>query len=287
VIDFFAANKSRILLDKAEVTGYCCCVMATQSVVTKQTPGVRRGLFHRDSLFEKDDATFIVFCLNASMGTAAYDRLVSLRCDLEEFRMKTIERQRVRTALDKELRGPAGPKTQKCSELGVQHSYLLGFLDRRYHEISDRLARYVCRPGIAYTAVGGECRSGVVALPRHNVTVIRTGSFPITESDAALALVRLHATGDLSKVRLCETCGKRWRVAAHSNYRFCSKECREKFYESQPDYLERKKKNQRKYRNNLKLKQAAEDAANAWYFKSAGKPHQPKEGRRSHGTRKR
>jgi len=242
--------------------------METQSAVTaaKQNQPVRGRLFYRaprkgerQQSF-KDDATLAAFCLNACMGTDAYERLTALRRDLEEFRAETVERQRIRGALDQELRGPAGPQTLKCRELAAQDSRLMGSLDKRHHEISERLARYVFRPGIANTAVGGECRSGVVALPRRNVAVIRTGSFPITEADCALALVRLHATGDLHKVRLCETCRKCWRVAAHRNYRFCGKECRAQFYESQPDYHERKAKNQRKYRENLKRMRAAQDA---------------------------
>jgi hypothetical protein len=221
--------------------------------LAKQKQSARGRLFHRDSLFEKDDATFVAFCLNASMGTAACERLTALHRDLQEFRAETVDRQRVRIALDKELRGSAGPQTLKCRELAAQDSRLMGSLDKRHFEVSERLARYVFRPGVAYTAVGGECRSGVVSVPKRNVSVIRTGSFPITEADCALALVRLHASNDLAKVRLCETCRKRWRVAAHSNYRFCSKDCRQQFYESQPDYHERKRKNQRKYRETLKL----------------------------------
>ncbi len=243
--------------------------METPSTVTpaKQSQPVRGRLFYRDPRKGerqesfKDDATLAAFCLNACMGTPAYERLTALHRDLEQFRAETVERRQVRAALDKEIQTPAGAGVERRNELAAHDIRLMGSLDKRHLEISERLARYVFRPGIAYTAVGGECRSGVVALPRRNVAVIRTGSFPITEADAALALVRLHATGDLSKVRPCETCRKRWRVAAHSNYRFCSKRCREQFYESQPDYHERKAKNQRKHRENLKRKHAAEDAA--------------------------
>jgi len=243
--------------------------MKTQSAVTpaKQKQPVRGRLFYpdprkgaRQESF-KDDAPLAAFCLNACMGTAAYERLTALRRDLEEFRAETVEQRQVLTVLDKEIQAPAGAGVERRNELAAHNGRLMGSLDKRHFEISERLARYVFRPGIAYTAVGGECRSGVTALPRRNVAVIRTGSFPITEADAALALVRLHATGDLHKVRLCETCHKRWRVAAHSNYRFCSKECREQFYETQPDFHERKAKNQRKYRENLKNMRANQDAA--------------------------
>ena len=124
---------------------------------------------------------------------------------------------------------------------------------RHGQEISEGLSRYHFRPGISsYSAVGGECRSSLVAIPSRKNPVIWGGSFPLTEGDVAAALVRLYADGDLGKVRICETCHNQWRVAAHSNYRFCSKECREQDDKSKPDYHERKAKNQSKYRKTQK-----------------------------------
>ena len=179
------------------------------------------------------DAAFAVCFLNGCKGTAAHERLTLLHRDLLEFRAKAIEQQQTRK--------------------GFLNVELLAWLDRRHREISACLSRYHFRPGISsYSAVGGECRSSLVAIPGRKNPQIRGGSFPITEGDVAMALVRLYADGDLGKVRLCETCHNQWRVAAHSNYRFCSKECREQFYKNQPDYHERKKKNQRQYRKTLK-----------------------------------
>ena len=104
-------------------------------------------------------------------------------------------------------------------------------------------------------------QKGESLLPSPTPTLSLLGKpIGVTEADAALSLVRLSAVGDLEKVRLCEVCRERWLAATHRNYRFCSKECRERFYETQPDYHQRKAKNQRKYRVNLQLKQAAEDA---------------------------
>ncbi len=179
------------------------------------------------------DVMFAVRCLNGCKGTAAYERLTSLHRDLVEFKAKADEQRR-------------SPK-------GTLNVPLMGWLDGQHREISERLARYHFRPGINWhSAVGGECRSSLVAiLSRKNPQIIKA-SFPITEGDVAMALVRLYADGDLGKVRLCENCHNRWRVAAHSNYRFCSKECRVQFDENRPGYHERKKKNQRQYRKTLK-----------------------------------
>jgi hypothetical protein len=76
----------------------------------------------------------------------------------------------------------------------------------------------------------------------------------ISEAVAVLALVRLQLSGEVEKVRLCATCKERWLAAGKSNYRFHSAKCREAFYKSQPDYLERKAKNQRNYRKAEKKK---------------------------------
>jgi hypothetical protein len=200
--------------------------MKTPSVVTHKT----------------GDAAFAVYFLNVCKGTNAYKRLTVLHRDLMEFRAKAREQQQTRK--------------------GFLNVELMDWLGRRHREISEGLSRYHFRPGISgYSAVGGECRSSLVAIRSRKNPQIRGGSFPITEGDVAMALVRLYADGDLGKVRLCETCQNQWRVAAHSNYRFCSPECRKQFYESQPDYLERKAKNQKQYRKNLKEKRVAEDAA--------------------------
>ena len=86
------------------------------------------------------------------------------------------------------------------------------------------------------------------------------GNETISEADAVISLVRLAESGDLGKVRLCEMCKERWRVAAKRNYRFCSDQCREAFYAKAPDYHSRKAANQRKYREGLKRKLAAQGA---------------------------
>ena len=191
--------------------------MKTPSVVTNKT----------------GDAAFAVYCLNVCKGTKPYERLTALHRDLTEFRAKAREQQQTRK--------------------GFLNVELMAWMDRRHREISEGLSRYHFRPGISgYSAVGGECRSSLVAIPGRKNPVIRGGSFPITEGEVAGAFVRLYADGDIGKVRLCETCHNQWRVAAHSNYRFCSKECREQFYKSQPNYHERKAKNQARLRKTKK-----------------------------------
>ena len=207
--------------------------MATQSAVTqKEEPPFRKfQSWERDTsqrqqrLSLQSDAEIAAFALNASRGSAAYKHLTSLLRDLQELQAETSE----------------------SAEL------------RRIKKINRGLTRYLFHPAV--TRGGREGRFGVIALADSGFLPAPENYVGATEADAALSLVRLHVMGDLGKVRLCEVCRKRWLAATHSNYRFCSKEHREKFFQSQPDYHKRKARNQQKYRENLKRKQAAEDAS--------------------------
>ena len=206
------------MVDYDSVVCYCCRVMVTPNTVTKrkspqfrtfQTWPVERGSL-------REDADIAAFALNASRGTAAYNRLTSLHHDLQKLWVETAEPRQV----------------------------------RRIKEINHRLTRYVFHPTV--TLGSREERFGVIALSDSSFLPAPENQIAVTEADAALSLVRLHAMGDLRKVRLCEVCRKRWLAASHSNYRFCSKQCREEFFQSQPDYHKRKAGNQRRYRENLK-----------------------------------
>jgi len=115
------------------------------------------------------------------------------------------------------------------------------------------MAQYVFRPHIKYSSAFDTWRGGVFPATKTRwFTAEIVPGTSASEADAVLSLIQLQLVGDLDRVRLCQTCKARWFVGAKSNYRFCGDECREKFYKSLPDYLDRKAKNQRKYRRVLK-----------------------------------
>ena len=177
----------------------------------------------RQRLALQNDAEIVAFALNAFKGTAAYKHLTVLLRDLRNLQAETSE----------------------SAEL------------RRIKKINRGLTQYVFHPCVTRRAAGAK-RFGVIALSSDSSFIPAPANYlAATEADAALSLVRLHVMGDLEKVRLCEVCRERWLAASHSNYRFCSKDCREKFYESQPDYLQRKARNQHQYRMVEKARQAA------------------------------
>ena len=96
---------------------------------------------------------------------------------------------------------------------------------RRIKGINRRLRRYVFHPCVGLMA-GYERRFDVIALSDSGFFPGPANQLAVTEADAALSLARLNAMGDLEKVRLCEFCRERWLASTHSNYLFCSKECR-------------------------------------------------------------
>lgn len=89
-------------------------------------------------------------------------------------------------------------------------------------------------------------------------TLIQAPTYRVFEGDAVMAAVRLTERSLLNRVRLCATCSERWFFAKHSNYKFCSPTCREKYYMRTDEYRERKAIQMRTYRAGLLRKQEAE-----------------------------
>jgi len=83
----------------------------------------------------------------------------------------------------------------------------------------------------------------------------------IRESTVAAALVRLFVQGKLGLLHLCDQCQKVWHVAPRNIDRFCCSKCRDAWHAKSTDGLERRREIQRRYRQNLKRKIAAQDAA--------------------------
>lgn len=133
--------------------------------------------------------------------------------------------------------------------------------------LNKQLHRYIFRPQVAYARLPGSISvlqnvwAGGMAPDRRTGLETTVNGWPVSEADAALALVRLDLSGDLAKIVLCEMCHERWLVVWKKSYRFCSKKCREESYTQLPDYHERKARTQRERRRNENLRNAREDAA--------------------------
>jgi hypothetical protein len=125
-----------------------------------------------------------------------------------------------------------------------------------FSSVNRRLSRYIFRPAAQFSLMADQWRFGVLPDANKGSFQIRVDGCTVTESDAAIAMVRLNITGELYKVHLCDMCRSRWRVSDRKIDRFCGDKCREAFYLKSPNYRETKKKNQREYRKRLKEAQA-------------------------------
>jgi hypothetical protein len=88
--------------------------------------------------------------------------------------------------------------------------------------------------------------------------VLQVPSYRVFEGDAVMALVRLTERSLIGRIRMCATCSQKWLFAKHSNYRFCSPTCREKYYMGTDEYRAKKAIHMRRYRARLLLKREAE-----------------------------
>ncbi|MGH9604287.1 MAG: hypothetical protein ACRD3N_01185 [Terracidiphilus sp.] len=188
------------------------------------------------------DAVLAVEWLNAAKGTAAYRRALAVRTELEEYRAE-LDRHLVETAQTRVL------KVRDQVELATRADNLdrllsgYRFKPEMNYSFGTRiwaLEMVPVHPRGPQIEVRGQ---GLNYMPRRIV---------VSEPVVIVALARLAANRELYKVRLCETCGKNWRVSERKMDRFCSQKCRETFHAKSPDYHERKAANQRRYRENLK-----------------------------------
>jgi hypothetical protein len=204
----------------------------------------------------RNDAEIAVISLNESKGSA-HKRLSSIRHDLERIRLGVVNLQEIDRAIGQEMfperaNGPGRSGTKKHLELASEYKKGFAALEPLFSSVNKRLRNYAFRPCVSHALFSNEWRFGVVPDTRTGAFQIMIGTFLITEADAVLAMVRLEATGELNKVRLCETCKKRWRVSHREMDRFCSEECRQAFHMSSPGAKERNAAKQRRYRERLK-----------------------------------
>ncbi|HUX65578.1 MAG TPA: hypothetical protein VMV42_00390 [archaeon] len=192
------------------------------------------------------DAFQAVEWLNATKGTASYRRVLAVRQELEELgtafhdlRMHLIEA--IKSRID-------ARKMDEVSSLSEQFR-------QRHNALNRMLARYAHVPALAYNVETSVWRFGMVPKRSRGKEIKLEDQFltvRINESSVISALARLAANRELYKVRLCEHCVQCWRVSERKIDRFCSKKCREAFYAKSEDFLKRKAKNQRLYRQNQK-----------------------------------
>ena len=225
-------------------------------------PKTQAEMKRRIRSLSSSDAIIAVEWLNAVPRTAAYQRVIAVRAELEELGAMLDSLRQQRQQQRQHWKGKRPKSDAEAMEFlkDGRDSAALGEQFRlRHNSLNELLSRYTHVPALAYSLDSGMWRFGM--LPKHlrgPEIKLSEESFDVlvTESVVAAALGRLAANRELYKVRLCETCGKNWRVSERKIDKFCSQKCKETFYAKSPEFRERKAANQRKYRERLKPLQA-------------------------------
>jgi hypothetical protein len=230
--------------------------MSTRTTVTRQwTQPILSGVASRKTLqrIGMSDAQIACQWLNATQGTR-HTRIQSLHEQLGEVRTALTGLQRQHEELRRKV---AARERAGVPELGAQYKQAFRRTDKLQQRVNEALARYVFRPKIGYTTITETRSGGLSPDTNKHWYQLQFGEWALSEADVAIALVRLHLTGEWQRLRLCERCKRHWLVATKSHYRFCGDECRESYYAESEGFGEHRAEIQKRYRQRLKKRQQA------------------------------
>lgn len=265
-----------LALDYSVCKSYDDYIVVSSNVVTKKRkpiafveavaprPTTRTEFQRRARSLSFSDALIAVEWLNAAMGSPAYRRALAVRQELEELGTTMDFLRQQRGEARARNKGRRAPLSQGELSEAVERAELQTRFRERHNALNRLLARYAFVPVMAYDLDAGiwRCASAPKAT-RGRTVQVSDGAFTVQVGEPAViaALCRLAASRELYKARLCEECHQRWRISERMMDRFCSAECRVAWYMKSPDYSKRRQDIQQRYRDGLKRKLAAEDAA--------------------------
>jgi hypothetical protein len=130
-----------------------------------------------------------------------------------------------------------------------------------HNALNDALSAYAC-PVMTYDVASGAWRSNMISRksrgPQIKVPLEGERVAVVDAPSVVDALVRLAASRQLYKLRLCDQCKRVWRVSERRMDRFCSGICRQMAYAQDPEFNRRRRDIQRRYRQNQKERAARE-----------------------------
>lgn len=224
----------------------------TQAIAPR--PRTQTELTRRSRTLSFSDASIAVAWLNATRGSAAYRRVLTLRQELEDLGVmldSLSQQRREGKALRKRRQAPMSQEELKET---LRRAESCTRFRERHNALNRLLYRYAFVPVMAYDldARIWRCSSAPKAT-RGRTIEVSDGTLTVEVDEGAVvgALARLAANRGLFKARLCPMCQERWHVSERQMDRFCSTECREKFRLSQPESRERHTRQQREYRQRL------------------------------------
>jgi hypothetical protein len=244
--------------------------MRTQQQVTKMGKPRPLGESHsiNGALSSQADESILPGWLNAAKGTVSYKRVINI-LKLIERTEESTEAARAHGAYTHVFKRGAPrrwPKEKQQLQRASNEIHAeLGLAFRRYL-FHVRLTKPVfdgwffsiwCprqKNDFGWeTSYGREAPEGQI--------VLQVPNYRVFEGDTVIAAMRLTERGLIRRIRVCATCSQRWLFAKHSNYRFCSRACRERYYMRTDEYRAKKAIQMRKYRAGLLRKQEAEKRA--------------------------
>jgi hypothetical protein len=231
--------------------------------VAAPLPQTQAQLHQRQRSISFFDMRNAVAWLNATVGSASHRRVLKIRDELEEL-------SKLFDSLQKQQQELNYDPSKTSEEIFADQNLAMEFLEqreqfrKRHNAFNERLAKYRFVPALAYDLATGIWRFATIPKSKQGPEVKipqESGDLVINEVDVIAALARLAANRELHKVRQCEYCHEAWRVSEREMDRFCSKKCRAAFEKAKPGFLERKRKNQKNWREKAKA-EAAKELAN-------------------------
>jgi hypothetical protein len=233
------------------------------TVTTKPTRPEEESHSAWGALSSEPDELTLPGWLNAAKGTSSYKRVVHI---LE------LMRNTEQSAQDVVSRGAhvhVGPQGSKWPSEKIR---LMRAASKVHEELERTLRRYRFNIRFTHSLMGHwmfnmycprqrndfglETRCAYRASP--GTTIVTVPTYVVFEGDAVLAAGRLAERGILSRVRLCATCSDKWLFAKHRNYRFCSPECRERYYTETDEYRQKKARQMRECRDRQRKREESE-----------------------------
>gem|GEM_PF-1519682 len=239
-------------------------VAFTEAVAPR--PKTQAEFERRQRSLSASDALIVVAWLNSVRRTAAYRRVVAVRQEVEDLGLMLNSLHHEKQTARAQRRGNQSQISPQAMKEFDEYAARYRQFRERHNALNRLLSRYAFAPALAPDLDSGIWRFNAVPKSIRGPAIqvsVSDGNLTIQVNETAVigALARLAAGRELYKVRLCEQCHERWRVSERRMDRFCSPGCREAWYAESPDYGERRRAIQRRYRENFKLKIAAANAA--------------------------
>ena len=200
------------------------------------------------------DAIYSAAWFNAARGSPTRARVLQIRDELETLgtmwdALRKIEEGK---AHFRERRLPPSPE-----ELGQMQEYaeLRERFRVRHNALNVTLSDYAFCPVMTYDVTSGAWRHNMISRKSRGPQIevpLEGAMVQVAAPSVVNALVRLAASRQLYKLRLCDQCKRVWRVSERRMDRFCSGTCRQMAYAQDPEFGARRREIQSRYRQNQK-----------------------------------